>query len=147
VKVDDRDKEALANLIKSYGRDVIEAELGKSSGEITYDLTIVSNGGLHTIPSDFIFGELYVASEGNLDFSSLESVSSELDNILSRLREKLRSRRWKNVYLIPFGHSVISMNIKMAVYRTLRIETSDVFYFGSGQYGVLKRDTRKILLS
>ena len=41
------------------------------------DLTIVSNSGVHPIPTELIVGELYVASSGNLDFSSIETVNAE----------------------------------------------------------------------
>jgi len=141
-----RDREILRSLLDNYGRDALEDEIKSVDTRMTSELTIIANGGLHPVPSDYIFGELYVASEGNLDFSDINSVNREIDLILFRLRKVLKAHRWSKIYLIPFGHAIISMNIKMAVYRTLRIETADIFYFGEVKYGVLERDTRQIML-
>jgi len=109
-------------------------------------LTIVSNAGMHPIPEDFVFGELFIASSGNLDFSSVDSVNRELDEIILKIKEKLFEKQWTQIYLLPFGHSILSMNIKMAIFRLLRIETIDIFYFGNGKYGLINRDTRDSLL-
>lgn len=141
----DDDKLLIQEIIKRRGASFVQRSL--SQPVEAEDLTIISNGGLHPLPSDYIFGDLYVASEGSLDFSSTESVNREIDSVLGRLQAKLLSRKWGRVYLVPFGHAIISMNIKMAVYRTLRIETTDLFYFGNGEYGVLERDTRKVLIA
>lgn len=146
MSIPERDRKKLSLLLDMYGRDAIEAEINSVETDTATELTIVANAGLHPIPAAFTFGQLYIASEGNLDFSSIKSVDKEIDKILKNLKVILKSRRWRKIYLIPFGHSVISMNIKMAVFRTLRIETSDIFYFGEGQYGILEKDTRKIMI-
>lgn len=146
MNLSDYDKNVLERLLDRYGADAVETAIKARAANHQSELTIVANGGLHPIPSDFVFGRLYIASEGNLDFSNIDAVSIEIDSILRNLRKVLKSERWTKIYLIPFGHAVISMNIKMAVYRTLRIETSDIFYFGEGRYGVLEKDTRRIML-
>lgn len=140
------DEEALQRLIETYGAAALRQELTTSSANDALTLTIVANAGLHPLPTDFIKGELYIASEGNLDFSTTQTVEAEINKILSRVRKKLKEKRWASVLLVPFGHSVVSMNIKMAVFRTIRIETVDLFYFGEGRYGEVAIDTRALML-
>lgn len=108
-------------------------------------LTIVSNAGVHPVPEEYIVGELYVASEGSFDFSSIETVSEKYDEIILNLHQKLSEKKWEKIYLFPFGHSTLCMAIKIAVYRVLRIETIDIFYFGNGRYDYLDRDTRAVI--
>lgn len=141
-----RDSEILARLIARNGRDNVELATANIARPEHMTLTIVANGGLHPVPSDYVFGRLYYASMGNLDFSDITSVQLEIARILRKLRNVLQEERWEKIYLIPFGHSVVSMQIKMAVYRALRIETIDVFYFGEGRYGTLDINTRDLLL-
>jgi hypothetical protein len=140
----DDDERALRDIIDRRGSAFVQ-QIAQDVEAI--DLTIVSNAGIHPIPPELVVGELYIASSGNLDFSTIETVNSEYDNIILRLHEKLVEKRWGRVFLIPFGHTTLCMNIKLAVYRTLRIETIDNFYFGNGRYGVLSRDTRALLAS
>lgn len=138
--------DADAAIIREIASRRGEAFVRQAARESTsIDLTIVSNLGIHPIPEELVFGELYVASQGNLDYSSIESVNREYDDIIQRLHKKLLEKRWNRVFLFPFGHSTLCMCIKMAVYRTIRIETIDHFYFGNGRYALLERDTRSVL--
>lgn len=111
----------------------------------TSALTIVSNVGIHEIPSNLVFGEIYHASEGILDFSNSKTVYDQYIAIIERLHVKLREKTWTDVYLIPFGHPTLSMLIKLAVFRVLREETKDIFFFGNGKYDLLSIDLRKVL--
>ena len=109
-------------------------------------LTIIVNRGVHSIPKDQIYGEIFFASEGNLDFSSKESVHSEFEAVLSNVTKKLKSNAWKQIYILPFGPSTLSMQIKLLVYRVTRIETIDLFYLGSGEYFDLDINQRDIIV-
>ena len=97
-------------------------------------LTIIVNRGVHYLPNEYAIGEVYYASEGNLNFSSDASVHSEHERVLSGVSNKLKSKKWNQVHLIPFGPNTLSMQIKLLVYRITRIETKDLFYAGSGGY-------------
>jgi len=141
----DDDEKLLIDIVKRRGEDFVLKSLNARDGD-RRELTIVSNAGLHPIPYDYVRGEIFIASEGNLDFSDIESVNSELDKIAQNLKTLLFSEKWTHVYLLPFGHSSISLTIKMTVFRLLRIETIDIFYFGSGKYDYLERDSRSAIL-
>lgn len=141
----DDDEKLLIDIVKRRGEDFVRKSLNARDGD-RRELTIVSNAGLHPIPYDYVRGEIFIASEGNLDFSDIESVNSELDKIVQNLKTLLFSEKWTHVYLLPFGHSSISLTIKMTVFRLLRIETIDIFYFGSGKYDYLERDSRSAIL-
>ena len=109
-------------------------------------LTIVVNQGVHNVPEDLICGELFHASVGNLDFSSRESVHSEFRSVLSNVARKLKSKAWKEVYILPFGPSTLSMQIKLLVYRVTRIESTDLFYMGGSEYFGLVINQREIIV-
>lgn len=139
----DKDLEEIRRIAAQRGTPFVRAALDDASISGPKEtLTIVSNAGIHPIPQEYVSGELYIASEGNLDFSNIETVAQEYDLIIRDLHKKLLEKGWKKIYLFPFGHSTLCMAIKIAVYRTLRIETVDVFYFGNGRYEYLERDTR-----
>lgn len=108
-------------------------------------LTIVANVGVHEIPKAYLRGEVYEASRGDWDASTEEALLLELKAILSRLANKLRSNRWKRVYLIPTGHPVLSLQIKAMVYRLLRFNTIDL-YHKAGTYFEINLDQRAIAL-
>lgn len=142
---EEADEQIIVDIVKRRGEDFVRRNLDVGNPE-RRELTIVSNAGLHPIPHDYVRGQLFIASEGNLDFSSILSVNKELDKIVHNLKELLFSERWTNIYLLPFGHSSISLTIKMTVFRLVRIETVDIFYFGSGKYDYLDRDSRSAIL-
>ncbi|MBP0016383.1 MAG: hypothetical protein J7647_02360 [Cyanobacteria bacterium SBLK] len=107
-------------------------------------LTIIANEGIHPSSPAHNHGEIYVASRGNIDFSSQEIVREELNKILVGVAKKLKSKPWKKVYLVPFGPAVLSMQIKLLVYRILYIETVDFLYAGHGTYYDLNINLRVI---
>ncbi|BAY94370.1 MULTISPECIES: hypothetical protein [unclassified Tolypothrix] len=107
-------------------------------------LTIIVNEGVHPNSPDHNHGEVYVASRGNIDFSSKEIVEKEFNQILIGVAKKLKSKPWKKVYLVPFGPAVLSMQIKLLVYRILYIETIDFLYAGHGIYYDLNINLRII---
>lgn len=109
-------------------------------------LTIVVNQGVHNIPDDVVRGELFYASEGNLDFSSREAVHSEFRSVLSNVARKLKSKAWKEIYILPFGPSTLSMQIKLLVYRVTRIESTDLFFMGGSEYFGLEINQREIIV-
>lgn len=108
-------------------------------------LTIITNEGIHPRAPVHNRGDIYIASSGNIDFSSRKVVEAEFQEILKRVSRKLKSKPWKKVYLVPFGPAVLSMNIKLMVYRILHIETVDFLYVGHGEYYDLDIALRKII--
>ena len=98
----------LNDLIEKIGRDRaidILSRFAEEDAEVdTQVLTIVSNKGVHHLPSDILRGEVFYASEGNLDFSSLETVSMEFKEILRRLTEKLKSKNGNESTLYHLAH-------------------------------------------
>lgn len=138
----------LDEAVKSRGASAVaEALQGllKPSGPESTVLTIIANAGVHEIPRTYLRGEVYRASQGDWDASSEEALRGELNAILARLANKLRSRRWQRVYLIPTGHPVLSVQIKAMVYRLLRINTIDL-YHKAGTYFEIDIDQRAIAL-
>lgn len=69
----------------------------------------------------------------------------ELSGILERLVTQLRERQWCRIYLVPTGHPILSLQIKMMVYRLLRRNTTDLFYH-DGTYFEIDLDQRAIAL-
>ncbi len=106
-------------------------------------LTIIANQGSHKIPDQYLRGDVYIASRGNLDFSSASAIRTDFLVVLRELRKKLQERSWNKIFLIPTGHPALSIQLKMCVYRTSRINTTDVFYY-NGEYFDIDIDIRKI---
>jgi hypothetical protein len=137
----------LEDLVKSVGYDRACEILEKAAGGIAGStLTIVANKGVHHLPDECVRGEIFYASEGNLDFSSIDAVRKQYVDILAKLASKLKSASWKEIYIVPFGHNTLSMQIKLLVYRVTRIETTDLFYDGKGGYCDLSIDQREIIV-
>lgn len=107
-------------------------------------LTIIPNMGIHRIPERYLRGKTFVASEGNLNFSSRRSIEQEYKKILRNLKDELLSQSWKKIYLIPTGHVTLSLQIKLAVYQLTRINTIDLFYL-NGKYFELAFDSRDLI--
>ena len=139
----------LDDLVDQIGVDraykILERYKDRHLVENEHVLTIISNMGVHHIPENILVGEVFVASEGNLDFSTPKSIRKEIDRILGRISTKLKSKKWKHVYIVPFGPCIISMQIKLLVYRVTRIESVDLFYVG-GEYVELAIDQREIIV-
>ncbi|WP_163783782.1 hypothetical protein [Myxococcus vastator] len=142
------DKDILRLLVNRNGAEWITRELNRidtSAGDRSHTLTIISNVGIHPLPSEILQGEVFLASEGNLDFSSMNVIASQYADILTRLSQKLKSQEWTNIYILPFGHCTLSMQIKLLVYRVTRIEAKEIFHLGGGKYDILAIDQRPII--
>lgn len=107
-------------------------------------LTIIVNQGIHPNSPTHNHGEIYVASRGSIDFSSKETVETEFKKILIKIAQKLKLKPWKKVYFVPFDPAVLSMQIKLFVYRILYIETVDFLDAGHGVYYDLDINLRLI---
>lgn len=134
--------------IESVGAERLKSELATLATESDQctTLTLVCNSGVHKIPSKYLRGEVYSISHGNFDASTATVLTEELINILSDLAKVLRSNTWKQVYLLPTGHPIISINAKAIVYRLLRINTVDICYL-NGEYMEVELNHRDIALS
>src|SRR5262249_4498913 len=89
-------------------------------------LTIVVNEGVHHLENRYKRGDVFTSSRGSLDFSSAESVHAEYQRVLKATAQKLKSRSWRHVYVVPFGPATLSMQIKLLVYRVCGLQSIDV---------------------
>ena len=76
-----------------------------------------------------------------------KTVQNEIKEILINVARKLKSASWKQIYLVPFGPAVLSMNIKMLVYKILYVETIDILHLGNGVHVDIDINTRDISIS
>ena len=139
----------LERAVKLHGEEFVKNELARLCAESPSQdlvLTIIANQGVHHLPKQFVRGEMYVAHEGSFDFSVPERTREQIREVLVRLTTKLKSKPYQTIYLIPFGHSVLSMQIKLLVYRVCHIETIDLFYVGGGEYFDYQEDLRELIL-
>lgn len=123
--------------------DELERKPNKENGKV---LTIISNGGVHPLNALHQRGEVFVASEGNIDFSTKSSTERAITKILHGVASKLQSQTWETIYLVPFGPSVLSMLIKSLVYKVLYIETIDVLHAGESIHFDIEIDPRVIAI-
>lgn len=143
----DHEIENIVNIcLKKLGHEKFKLEIERILliNEEEDVLTIIVNEGIHPNSPVHERGQIYVASRGNIDFSSKNNVEKEFQRILIGLAKKLKSKPWKKVYIVPFGPAVLSMQIKLLVYRILYIETIDFLYAGHGTYYELDIDLRTI---
>lgn len=137
----------LEQLIEKIGRDtaarILETHIRENSDTT---LTIVANRGVHHLPSQLERGEVFYASEGSLDFSSIDAVNKQYVSILSAAASKLKSKKWSKIYLVPFGHNSLIMQLKLLIYRITHIESVDIFYDGKGNYYDLAINQREIIV-
>jgi hypothetical protein len=138
----DQDTDLINSIVKKRGKEFVKSIIEDKNSNDSFVLTIITNFGTHPPPSEHLHGEIFSASEGILDFSSIDSVNLILDEINRKLLKKLKEKRWEKIYLIPFGHTVVNMSIKLTVFRVLWMDTIDVFYFGNNKYGEVMRDSR-----
>jgi hypothetical protein len=141
-------RDELEALVTKIGEERALSIIKNSTVDIGTEnvLTIIANRGSHHLPESFKRGLVHVASEGSLDFSSPARVREQYRDILMRLASLLKSRTWSRIYLVPFGHSTLSMQLKLLVYRVTRIETTDLFYDGRGGYSDLDIQLRPIIV-
>jgi hypothetical protein len=119
----------LNGAISAAGRAKVMAtlkQLGDNSVPEPFTLTIIVNAGVHHLSEEYLKGEVFVASEGSLDLSSTEAIHIEFRHILLRIARELKSRAWSRVYIVPFGPTPLSMQVKLLVYRICGIESIDV---------------------
>ena len=136
---------AIKEYISKFGEDSLFELINKKEQEIEgLELTIIANAGIHPLQSCHQRGEIYIASRGNIDFSSHEAAHNEIIKILILVAEKLKSKPWRKVYLVPFGPAVISMCIKSLVYKILNQETVDVLHVGNGVHYDIYFELRNI---
>ncbi len=146
--IDQKLRKIVEECIQVRGRAAVENTLSsllEGSRSSRNTLTIIANSGVHPIAEDFLKGEVYSASHGNFDVSSKQVIELEFHRILTALGRKLGERSWNEIYLIPTGHPALSAQIKLFVYRILRINTIDLFYT-NGKYYELNIDHRDIVL-
>lgn len=144
MNLDEQLRSIIVDLGPERALEILNAARQSKSEEV---LTIVSNEGMHRVPTAFSRGTVYAASTGMLDLSSSDRVREQFNEILLRLTSVLKSRTWSKIYLIPFGHASLSMQIKLLVYRVTRLETVDLFYDGKGGYFDLDVDLRPIIVA
>ena len=138
----------LDQCVSKLGEETVEKALQllvaeESGPDASQVLTIVANAGVHKIPDSYLRGEVYVASRGNWRVDNKETLNSQVSQILTGVARKLKERQWRRVYLIPTGHPAVSMNIKVLVYRAIRLNTIDWIYI-NGEYYSLMIDQREI---
>lgn len=133
--------------VASVGAErVAEVLRGLTRRETSADtLTLISNAGVHTIPDNYLRGDVYEVSRGDWTANTAAEVHEELTRLLGDLARKLRSRTWRKVYLIPTGHPILTVNVKLLVYRLLRINTIDLYY-RAGSYIEVQIDHRRLSL-
>lgn len=107
--------------------DTLE-RLAISTPLASVDLTIIANSGMHSIPDEYIHGEKYIASYGNLELSSQEAIERSYTVVLRSLADKLRERSWTRIYLIPTGPTTLALQIKLLAYHVTRLSTVDLHY-------------------
>lgn len=129
-------KDETLTLIEDFIRNHGESKLIDVLSPESHDniLTIISNAGVHPYHALHKRGEIFIASEGTLDFSTKESAIAELESVLLRVAKKLKEKRWGRVYLVPFGPAPLSLQIKSLVHKILDIETIDVLHVGNGTH-------------
>lgn len=142
------DRDIFRMLVRRNGTEWVTRELAdaeSSEDNRTQTLTIVSNVGIHPLPGEILQGQVFLASEGNLDFSSMDKIKLQYIDILTRLAQKLKEQEWTDIYILPFGHCTLSMQIKLLIYRVTRIEAKEIFHIGGGKYGILSIEQRLLI--
>jgi hypothetical protein len=141
-------EKALEKAISSLGHEKVLDILLKATQKKhkTQTLTIIANKGVHQISEKFLRGDIFVASEGSLDFSSPEAIHQEFELILKKTAKKLKSNDWKKVFIIPFGPAPLSMQIKLLVYRVCGIESIEIMHIPGKERIDLSVDIRKIII-
>lgn len=135
-KMGSAEVERVLKLLLSDGRD--DEEL---------ILTIVANAGVHHMPPDIKRGEVFILSEGSLDFSTKDTIVREFSDCLVQLAAELKRKAWKKIYLVPFGPTTLSALAKLVVFRVTGMETIDVMHVGGGAYVDVEIDARSLILS
>lgn len=136
---------AIQKFIRKYGEEELIDIVSHNCDEKV--LTIIANAGVHPYHALHKRGEVFVASEGSLDFSSKESAVAAIEGVLFRVAKKLKEKRWTRIYLVPFGPAPLSLQIKSIVHKVLDIETIDVLHLGNGAHVDICLNPRSIAAS
>lgn len=139
-------QDIIDSYIAEHGQSSLISKLQANNCDQS-ELTIIANAGVHPYHPLHRRGEIFVASHGNLDFSTKDSITSEIESILVKVTKKLKERRWNKVYLVPFGPAPLSLQIKSLVYKVLNIETIDVLHIGNGEHLDIEIDPRNIAIN
>lgn len=135
----------LENLVSEVGetraKSILRDSIGSAKNE--RELTVIANHSHHKIPFEYLHGDVYVASEGSMDFSNPIAVENSVKQVLRDLRVKLKEASWKRIYFIPTGHPVVSIQIKLLIYKVTRINSIDLFYL-DGNFVELDLDVRRL---
>lgn len=145
---EDKVLQLVEKLVNAVGNDKVIDHLIMFEQELHITeniLTIIVNSGTHPMPNNIMKGELFVASSGLIDFSSEELLKNNFFEILSRVAEKLKSKNWNKVYVVPFGPAVLSMAVKILVYRVCHLETIDFLHVGNGKHIEINLNFKKII--
>jgi hypothetical protein len=124
---------------------ILSAVTASQSGE-TETLTIVVNEGVHHLPEEYKRGEVFVASRGSLNFSSVESLHEEFRRVVRATARKLKSQAWSRVYIVPFGPTALSMQIKLLVYWVCGFQSIEVMHVPGEPRVDVSIDLRKLIL-
>jgi hypothetical protein len=138
-------EDAIEDYVGRYGEKSLLRKLCTTRDE-TSVLTIIANAGVHPYHELHMRGDIFVASQGNLDFSSAEASADQIRQVLTKVAIKLKEKRWNKVYLVPFGPAPLSLQIKSLVHKVLDIETIDVLHAGGGVHFDIELDPRKIAI-
>ena len=138
-------EEAIESMGEAKLARQLESLIASNAGRHDDVLTVIVNAGVHHLPEKLKRGEVFIASEGSLDFSSQESIEKEFTRITSNVAKKLKERDWRRIYLVPFGPANLSMLIKLLVYRVTHVETIDIFYV-DGQYREINIQLRPLVV-
>lgn len=141
------DQNKLDEYISLFGMEVVLNQLSKLDKESSNNvLTIVTNNGPHRIPEDLVKGELFVASMGDFKLDDAIQTKTQYEEVLKGLSVKLKEKKWRKIYLLPFGPTSLNMLIKLIVYRVTYSDTTDYIYSGNGKYVELAINSRTVIL-
>ena len=145
MKIENNIQDLLALAINKCGESHVVKKLNDLVCETDNTLTIVANLSGHPLMEEHHRGEIFVASEGFLDFSSESKATENIKQVLINTANKIKSKKYTKIYLVPFGPSILSMNIKMLVYRVLHMETVDILHSGNNRYFDININHRELV--
>jgi len=143
----DNKEQLIQTFITEFGENELVTLLSERicNKDKTNILTIVANEGTHYFPENYIKGDKYVFSTGNFDATSEQTVKTFLEDKLVKLSNMLKQKKWAEIYLVPSGHPLLSLQIKLLVFRITRLETIDIAYFGEDGYYTIKINQRQLI--
>lgn len=85
-------QDLVREFIQKYVEDELKGYLNNRLSNNGETLTLIGNEGAHSIPSEYLHGEVYVVTSGSLDLSSKDSTLSEYKIALSSLIKKFKGK-------------------------------------------------------